>query len=220
MKTFDMIGVTSGNLTVIKKSEVKLYPGRGGVLWVCQCKCGNYALVPTNALKSGLRISCGCKRGGKKFSNRRIGSIWRGIILRCNDPKYRRYEDYGGRGISVCAEWLDGEVFSKWAIENGYKDNLSIDRINNDGNYEPKNCRWTTNKVQSSNRRSTRYVKFNGKRQTYSQWETELKMNTGTIGGRIRRGWSVSEALTTPTDRKLYGYVRTRNHSLKATIIE
>ena len=104
-----------------------------------------------------------------------------------------------GRGITICKEWMDSyEVFQKWAFESGYSDELSIDRIDNDGNYEPSNCRWTTAEVQMNNRRCTRKYEYNGKSLSISQWSRETGLPWETINGRLKRGWSIERALTEP----------------------
>ena len=105
----------------------------------------------------------------------------------------KRYEDYGGRGIKVCDEWNDFINFYNWAINNGYAYNLSIDRINLDGDYEPQNCRWSTPKEQDNNRRNNVFITFNGKTQTIAQWSEETGIKYETLRSRIRRGLSIEQ---------------------------
>lgn len=106
---------------------------------------------------------------------------------------------YGARGITVCAEWLDFNVFEVWVNNSGYSYELSIDRIDNNGNYEPSNCKWSTPTEQANNRRSNVFLEFNNKRQTIAEWSREVGLSQGCIGSRIKYGWSVKRALTQPT---------------------
>ena len=124
-------------------------------LGIFRCFCGEEFTATLYNINSGLQKSCGCIRRRKNvthgFSKDRLYKIWKNMLYRCNNPKVK---NYGGRGITVCSEWRDNYVtFREWALENGYSDNLSIDRINVDGNYEPSNCRWTTATVQNRNTR-------------------------------------------------------------------
>lgn len=128
----------------------------------------------------------------------RLYNIWTLMKSRCNNPKSFRYSLYGGRGIKVCDEWNKSyNVFHKWAKEHGYKDNLSIDRIDVDGNYEPSNCRWVTQTIQCNNSRRNHYLTYNGKTQSMSVWAKELGINYNTLRSRIyQHGWDTEKALT------------------------
>ena len=133
----------------------------------------------------------------KNVSRERILNIRRNLIKRCYDSKDHAYARYGGRGIKVCKEWLDDrESFYDWAIKNGYSDDLSIDRIDNNGDYSPENCRWTTAKVQANNRTSNNIIEFDGLRLNVSQWGELTGMKARTISRRIANGWTVRDALT------------------------
>lgn len=152
-KREDLSGRKFGRLTV--KEFARAGNNRQSI-WRCECDCGNFVEVSRNRLLSGHTKSCGClgTHGGK---GTRLYNIWRGMKQRCFNPNNRQYNDYGGRGITVCDEWKnDFPAFRDWALTHGYRDDLSIDRINNDSSYEPGNCRWTTAKVQSNNRRPRR----------------------------------------------------------------
>ena len=133
--------------------------------WVCKCECGKEKIIDSGCLKNGHTKSCGCYR--KKFhadlqrkhgmTGTRLYNCWNGMILRTTYKNHKAYHNYGGRGIKVCKEWLDSSTFFEWAKSHGYKDNLSLDRVNNDGNYEPSNCRWATSKEQANNKRPRSY---------------------------------------------------------------
>ena len=126
----------------------------------------------------------------------RLYNIYRGMKDRCYYKSHNRYNYYGGRGISICGEWLnDFMAFYTWAIDNGYDDNLTIDRIDVNGNYEPCNCRWLTPKEQSNNRRSNVYLTYNNKTQTIKQWAEELGINYKCLWKRHKLGWSDKECL-------------------------
>ena len=118
---------------------------------------------------------------------------------RCVDSNSHKYHAYGGRGITICEEWLNSfEAFYDWAMANGYRDDLSIDRIDNDGNYCPENCRWATPKEQANNTRTNRLLEHNGEKRTVSEWADITGIAKKAIYRRLGRGWSVEKALTTP----------------------
>jgi hypothetical protein len=144
---------------------------KGKIRWLCQCDCGNKTVVSATLLIREKTRSCGCltieaviKRNtthGLRYS--KIHSVWNDIKNRCNNKKGKDYMCYGGRGIRVCNEWNNNfKAFYDWAYESGYKEGLTIDRINTDGNYSPDNCRWATMKEQSNNRRNNIFVSING----------------------------------------------------------
>lgn len=163
-RAVDLTGYVFGRLVVVKcvgnsKDNHKL--------WLCKCKCGNEVNVASNSLIQGRTKSCGCIalehtiNIGKKSAthhkrNTRLYTIWSNMKQRCMNKKHTRYKDYGKRNIKICNEWKnDFEAFYNWAINNGYNESLTLDRINNNGNYEPSNCRWTTYKEQRHNRRDS-----------------------------------------------------------------
>ena len=127
----------------------------------------------------------------------RLYWTWHGMKARCFNPRESHFTDYGGRGITVCAEWLSFEGFRDWALANGYADNLTIDRIDVNGNYEPNNCRWATTVEQANNTRRNHKITFNGKTQNIKQWADELGINYYTLHSRITKSkWDVEKALS------------------------
>ena len=134
-----------------------------------------------------------------KGKNVRLYNIWSQMCERCNNPSFVGFSQYGGRGISVCSEWLKSyEAFKKWALDNGYNDELTIDRIDVDGNYEPNNCRWATPKEQANNRRTNRMLSYSGETHNVESWCCITGLPRHIVDGRLRRGWSVEKTLSTP----------------------
>lgn len=128
----------------------------------------------------------------------RIYRIWSDMKTRCYQKSHRSYNNYGGRGITVCEEWKNSsDSFIEWAFSSGYQEHLTLDRIDTNGNYEPSNCRWITRKEQCNNTRKNVFLEYKGKKQTVSQWAEELGIKDGTLRGRLNRGWSVERALET-----------------------
>ena len=203
----DLTGLRFGRLTVIERGENSL---DNKPRWKCRCDCGNECLIYGSSLTSANTKSCGCLRreiGYEKNythgeSKSRLYSVWNMMKQRCNDPNHKHYKNYGGRGISVCQEWEESyEKFRDWAIENGYdpkanRGETTIDRMDNNGNYCPENCRIADWKTQTRNTRRNHYLTYNGKTQTFGEWENETGIYRMTIRNRIKSGWSVEEALT------------------------
>lgn len=203
-KFIDLTGQRFGRLTVIKKL------GHRGkhILWLCVCDCGTERAVASTHLRSGHSQSCGClqkehtvassKTHG--MSNTRIYREYASMKRRCDNPNVQDYSHYGGRGITICEEWRnDFMAFYNWAMANGYRDDLTIDRIDFNGNYEPSNCRWATMKEQANNTRRNSFLEFNGETKTVKQWAEIVGIRYGTLVARLNDyGWSVEKALTTP----------------------
>lgn len=161
-------------------------------------------------MKNGTTKSCGCYNTEIKGMQNLIHGltyhpIWRtyeSMKTRCYNPHAAKYERYGARGIKVCDEWKnDFLAFYTWSIANGWKEGLSIDRIDNDGDYEPSNCRWSNSIVQANNKSTNRFVTYNGKTQSVAQWGKEVGINPATLYYRLNAGWSIENTLTTPVKR-------------------
>ena len=150
------------------------------------------------------------KRGGSKNSHyidgrtgTRLYRIYNNMKTRCLNPNTRSWNRYGGRGIEICSEWIHSFVsFREWAFKNGYTDDLTLDRINNDGNYEPNNCRWITVKQQSLNRSSNHLIEINGMFKPLDEWSRIYGKNPKTIRDRLARGWNIFDALNQPIDTR------------------
>lgn len=174
MSTFiDLTGQKFGNLTVV---EVDKTVKNGRTNWKCLCKCGKYTTVPTYRLRAGETISCGCRRYETKnqthgMKHTRIYETWCGMKKRCYNKNEKSYSRYGGRGITVCEEWKNDFLeFYNWSMGNGYAENLTIDRIDNEKGYCPENCRWVTRTEQQRNKTNNIYLEINGERKTIAEW--------------------------------------------------
>ena len=194
----DYSGKRYNNMTVIKSVYEKEYKNGKCVFVECVCDCGNKKTVRISDLQSGRTTSCGCnkikksKQRNTKHSmcDSRIYRIWSGMKARCKYKSCEEYRNYGGRGVSVCEEWLNSFVsFYNWSMSNGYKENLSIDRINVNGNYCPENCRWATTEEQSNNKRVNKFFNIDGENKTLMQICKEKGLNYRMVQSRIRYGW-------------------------------
>lgn len=182
-------------------------------IWEMRCKCGE-TFFSQPSYTSGKCRKCASKEAGmKKFIHgespsigktaSRLYNIWDSMRTRCNNPRNSAYMHYGGRGISVCPEWGEYLNFKKWALENGYSDSLKLDRIDNDGNYEPGNCRWATQKEQCRNKRDNWKITFNGETHILQEWAEITGLRRETIANRIKTyGYSIEEALTLSPNEK------------------
>ena len=166
--------------------------------------------VPGRSLRCGETKSCGClhrdmlrKDPAQKNTGTRLYNIWQGIKRRTMTETNPRYKDYGGRGITVCTEWRDSfESFRDWALANGYRDDLTIEREDVNGNYCPENCKWTTYLVQGNNTRRNRRIEYNGEIHTLTEWAMLKGMKVSTLSNRLNEhGWTVEKALTTPVKK-------------------
>ena len=210
MKSVFEVGEKYGRLTI------KEYAGKaknGSTLVKCICDCGAEKTVRLYALKNGTIKSCGClakelliKRNKTiKYtthgqSKTRLYTIWCDIKQRCLNKNQEVFKHYGKRKIKICDEWRnDFNSFYDWAIRNGYNDNLTIDRIDVNGNYKPSNCRWVTMKEQHRNTRKNVFVEINGAKKVLIDWCSDYKIKYTTVLSRIYSGWEIVKAITTPS---------------------
>lgn len=202
----DLTGQKFGRLTALYREDFIKKDGRKETAYVCECDCGETRKVLAYNLKNGHTVSCGCQslenrikaKTTHHLAGTRIYRIWRGMKTRCENKNDYHHKLYGERGIKVCEEWQKFEPFYRWAINNGYKNNLSLDRINNDGNYEPNNCRWATQKEQSNNTRKNKRIVYNGVSHTLSEWSEIANIKPDTLAYRIKSGWDFAKAINTP----------------------
>lgn len=183
----ELSGQRFGKLTVVER----MYTNSPRAFWLCECECGNTTTARADHLKSGRTTSCGCirtKHGDKRRGKtERLYRIWCAMKNRCYEKSYRQFKNYGGRGITVCEEWKNYAVFKEWSFANGYRDELSIDRIDVNGNYEPSNCRWATQEEQANNKRQNRRETFNGETHTVAEWAKIYGVKYSTLRSRLNR---------------------------------
>ena len=215
MKLIDLTGQKFGRLTVIERAENHITNnGCVKTQWLCECCCDNKTriVVNTQNLRNGHTKSCGCLRieEAKKSikinhapikhgkSNTRLYKIWYAMKDRCYNPKNKKYALYGAENKQVCDEWQEFEPFYEWAMENGYKENLTIERIDGTKGYNPKNCKWASYTEQNNNKRDNHYLTYNGETKTIAQWAREKDFPRSTIDNRLRYGWNDDKILSTP----------------------
>lgn len=197
-KRRDLTGMKFGRLTVLEYDSTV----NGKAYWKCICDCGKCKITLGTSLVRGDTKSCGClwaetilKSNTRHSFSRRNGdqhirNIHRGMLERCCNPKNIQYKNYGGRGIRVCDEWHDLKIFGEWATSNGCEHGLQIDRVNNDGNYEPSNCRFATPEINANNRRTTKMVEINGVTKPLVLWAKESGILPWTIYNRLKAGYA------------------------------
>lgn len=200
-KIKDLTGQKFGKLQVVKYSGIKNHRA----MFECVCDCGNTKIIQGQLLLRGTTRSCGClaehntDRTTHGMSKTHIYGVWNTMKMRCYNKNAQRYSLYGARNIKVCDSWKNDFMnFYNWAIANGYKEGLTLDRIDNNGNYEPSNCRWVDQKVQMNNINKNHLITHNDKTQTLAQWAEEKHICYGTLWSRLNRGWSIERTLNTP----------------------
>ena len=199
-------GDVFSRVTIIKEVAQR----RGVRRFLCKCKCGKQWEVSLVNLVEGHTKSCGCLKKERTVerlyihgkSGEKIYVAWMAMKMRCFNKNNPRYSSYGGRGITVCEEWLNFQNFYDWAIKNGYKPGLSIERVDNDGSYDSANCTWIPRENQTKNTRKTRLIEYNGAKRTLKEWGTLLGVSHKTLSGRLYRGWSDESIISTPFKRR------------------
>jgi len=221
-KFIDLSGQRFGRLTVIRYDHTEIAGKRREKIhcFLCKCDCGNEKVVRGHSLKTGNTTSCGCQQRliasktmtdynkdvehhtfyrTHNHTNTRLYHTYSSMKERCYNPNVKSYIRYGGRGIKMCDEWLnDPAAFFEWAEKSGYKENLTIDRIDNNGNYEPSNCRWATYKEQGNNKCNNHNETMNGVTKTVAEWADLYGINKNIIYGRLKKGLDIFSALTKP----------------------
>ena len=207
MAGLDLTGQKFGRLTVIRLLDERTK--NGGKKYLCRCDCGTEKVVQQGHLRSGAIKSCGCllrettiarnkvEKRKHGLMNTKLYAVWRSMKQRCFDENSSSYFRYGGRGITVCDEWKDDfQAFYDWSMANGYREGLSIDRIDVNGNYEPGNCRWATMKKQANNRTNNTIVEYNGVSKTLSEWAEFYNISYDIFLKRLEGGNSFEDAIT------------------------
>lgn len=211
MKRVELAGKRFGRLVALEKV------GAGNTIarWKCRCDCGADCEVRAANLVNGHTQSCGCLQRertsetktvhghyhGPDGKRSKLYGVWNQMKQRCQNTRNGSYENCGGRGITVCDEWQDFRPFRAWALVNGYREGLSIDRIDNDGDYEPSNCRWTDRTAQAVNRRSAVFLTYDGRTLPIREWAEETGIEAHILRQRLRRGWTAHRVLTQPVRR-------------------
>lgn len=213
MAKYNLIGNRYGHLVV----EKELPPNRHKeVVWLCRCDCGDTHIATSYNLMRGRTTTCrSCmfariakSQTKHRCEPKRLHEIYTNMKTRCHNPNYVLWHRYGGRGISICKEWEESfTAFREWALNSGYSENLTLDRIDNDGDYCPQNCKWSTITEQSNNRRNNRYITSSGKTDTMANWARKTGIPYYVLQKRLYDGWSDEEIVTIP-------YVRGQRYDL------
>lgn len=195
------IGLRFGKLIVKSVSHKNKY---SIVFMEADCDCGGSIKTSLSGLKKGRTVSCGCHNREKSIKQHlrhgktgtRLHYVWLAMKDRCNNERNKSFKNYGGRGITVCEEWQKSyESFESWALSSGYKEGLSIDRIDNNKGYCPENCRMTDNVQQARNKRNTVIIDFDGSKKSLQELAEEKKVSVSKLRYRIKAGWDINKAL-------------------------
>jgi len=211
----NLVGEKFGSWEVLEKGPSDKYWNRR---WLCRCRCGKQQHVLQNSLVYGHSLSC-CSCANKKTAKERgkantthgrsseqVYKVWTQMIQRCTNPNDTAYPEYGGRGITVHEDWIGRGGFERFIEHIGKRpsDQHTVDRIDNNGNYEPGNVRWATSSEQARNTRRSRVIEFDGERLTLAEWAERTGMKRETIARRLNLAWSSERALTEPVHRSIY----------------
>lgn len=192
-KREDIVGRRFGRLTVLDFDHIDSHRNS---YWLCECDCGSHTIVTRGGLTSGNTTSCGCyqiegiraRSTIHGMSRTVLYKVWGDMKNRCNDVNNIAYHRYGGRGITICDDWYNFKSFRDWALDNGYEPGLTLDRIDNNGDYCPENCRWVDRRTQGNNRENNHIVEYSGISHTISEWTDILGVCYSTLWARINRG--------------------------------
>lgn len=216
----DLSGKRFGRLTVINVADRTT---SGTIRWDCVCDCGGRTKATTSSLRNGNVTSCGCygrERAAARMAKRskthgwsktKLYKKWRSMLDRCEDCSNKKYRIYGARGVRVCDDWHRFEPFLEWALMSGYSEsaergNLTLDRVDTNGNYEPDNCRFISTAAQNRNKRTNVMVSHNGKTMTAAEWSRELGGSRNLVSRRLSNGWDKETAVTTPVHKEFDRY--------------
>lgn len=205
MAVVDLTGQRFGRYAVLKRVQNDKH---NNAVWLCRCDCGKEKEVVGSALRKGVTLSCGClhrdemkkRQTTHGMSRARIRGIWNHMIQRCMNPNDQAYGYYGGRGILVCEEWRnDFTSFCDWSMRNGYAEDLTLDRVDTNGNYCPENCRWVSRLEQQNNTRRVHVCEINGEHKSIAEWCRIYNVPHERVRRRVvDEGWNILDALTTP----------------------
>ncbi len=207
MKLVDLTGSRFGMLVVLRRAGTR---GKQPV-WACRCDCGNLSIVDGYSLRKGHTKSCGCLKQRKgsaavQFkhgrSDTKLYRVWRSMLNRCENQNVKTFHLYGGRGICVCSEWHDFQTFLADIGEP--PPGMTLERRDNDGNYEPANCEWVTQRAQCNNRRTTRRFEYRGELLTARELSDLSGIPYGKLMPRLRRGWSAERAISEPFHNNIF----------------